>query len=660
MKILDKSMVWAGGVRSLLCLLLVIFAISCKQTNLSDEVISITIKGDSNCIINKLNIVKIQKGFAWKDIKKIAEATITVKENKEIKEWRLNDAKGEVIKDSKIFEKNETVWSVSKVINTTYLVEHWQENIIDENYTKLETETERGEAGRDSEAVAKEYKGFTAQAITQEKVKADGSTVIKVLYKRNIISLILDLQGGKTTTELKNEDGKNVLEGKFGASVNVENPTKENFAFGGFIPELPKTFLLDEDKKEYVAQWGKVVRINIIEGDERLEVKESQVSFLLEKAKTFGDVRASLEEKISLKPIWTSGDYGIYDFRRENYEGEEIKDDSPVEDGMKVYPRSNYIKFNWGGEHKNEIYGCNGEKPRGKIIIPTKTIRLNYIPFLDDPLAGDNKRGFLYCSELVSIDFTGCKNLETVDDNAFICCPKLESLNFTGCSKLKEFGFYNDNHTGLKSLNLKGCTELTKVKCSLCILFESLDLSLCAKLEELSLSGGYLDGGTINLTGCNNLICINIEYAGIRSIDLSPCPKLSTVVFRDCRNINSVNLTGCTELTYIMFCGGCDMTSIDLSQHKKLNKFHVCKSNSLKNVDLSGCTAIEALGGFDSTIDRCKNAEVKLGKNIKGIREDAFGKSYDYICKKVLVPNETIKQLVKDSGYPEDRIEMYN
>ena len=610
MKILDKSMVWARGVCSLLCLFLVIFAISCKQTNLSDEVISITVTGDSNCIINKLNIVKIQKGFAWKDIKKIAEATITVKENKEIKEWRLNDAKGEVIKDSKIFEKDETVWSVSKVINTTYLVEHWQENIIDENYTKLETETERGEAGRDSEAVAKEYKGFTAQAITQEKVKADGSTVIKVLYKRNIISLILDLQGGKTTTELKNEDGKNILEGKFGASVNVENPTKENFAFGGFTPELPKTFLLDEDKKEYVAQWGKVVRINIIEGDERLEVKESQVSFLLEKAKTFGDVRASLEEKISLKPAWTSGDYGIYDFRRENYEGEEIKDDSPVEDGMKVYPRSNYINFNWGGEHKNEIYGCNGEKPRGKIIIPTKTIRLNYVPFVYDPLAGDNKRGFLYCTELVSVDFTGC-------------------------SKLKEFEIYDYYDIGLKSLNLKGCTELT----------------------DLQLYGRY-GFGTINLTGCNNLISISIKNGCIQSIDLSSCPRLSSVYFRFCAYINSVNLTGCTELTDITLCDGSDITSIDLSQYKKLKEVHFCGSSSLKNVDLSGCTALEKID--ERCIGDCENAEVKLGKNIKGIREDAFGKSYDYICKKVLVPNETIKQLVKASGYPEDRIEMYN
>ena len=201
---------------------------------------------------------------------------------------------------------------------------------------------------------------------------------------------------------------------------------------------------------------------------------------------------------------------------------------------------------------------------------------------------------------------------------------------------------------------------MTKVECSLNMSFESLDLSLCAKLEKLSFSKGYCRDGTINLTGCNNLIYINIEDSGIRSIDLSPCPKLSTVVFRNCRNINSVNLTGCTELTHIMFCGGCDMTSIDLSQHKKLGGFHVDGSDSLKNVDLSGCTAIDALGGFASTINRCKNAEVKLGKNIKGIREDAFGESYDYICKKVLVPNETIKQLVKASGYPEDRIEMYN
>ena len=50
---------------------------------------------------------------------------------------------------------------------------------------------------------------------------------------------------------------------------------------------------------------------------------------------------------------------------------------------------------------------------------------------------------------------------------------------------------------------------------------------------------------------------------------------------------------------------------------------------------------------------------MKLPTSIIKIQYDAFGNNSDNYCKKVLVPNKTIKKLVKDSGYPEDRIEMY-
>jgi putative uncharacterized protein (fragment) len=152
MKILNKSIVWARGVRSLLCLLIIVFVPACKQSNVSN-------------------------------------------------------AKP----------------------NATYIVEHWQENIADSEYTKLLEEIKIGKAGEKTLAKARDYKGFKPESIAQEKVKADGSTVVKVLYKRNIISLILDLQGGKTTTRLKEAAGKNVLEGKFGASVNVDPPYKKVF-----------------------------------------------------------------------------------------------------------------------------------------------------------------------------------------------------------------------------------------------------------------------------------------------------------------------------------------------------------------------------------------------------------------------------------------------
>ena len=572
MKILDKSIVWARGVSSLFCLLLIIFVPACKQSNVSN-------------------------------------------------------AKP----------------------NATYIVEHWQENIADSEYTKLLEETKIGKAGEKTLAKARDYKGFKPESIAQEKVRADGSTVVKVLYKRNIISLILDLQGGKTTTRLKEAAGKNVLEGKFGASVNVDPPTKKCFEFAGFTPSLPKTFLLDEDKKEYVAQWGKVLTISIIEGDERLEVKEREVSFPIEKVRTFGDVKAKLAEKISLKPAWMSGDYGIYDFRHENYEGEEIKDDSPVEDGMKVYPCSNYIKFIW---LQNTIIGCGGERPMGSIIIPTKTTAITTSPYYkdDDILFSNSPR-------LISVDFSGCDKLEYIHRDAFNYCAGLESMNFTGCSKLKkiiigsnDFSWYEE--TNLKNITLTGCSAVTKVALSN-VPMTSIDLSSCANLHEV-----WLDFcrklETINLTGCNELTKIHIRGSlELKSIDLSSCPKLSDFNFCLCYDLESVNITGCSELKSATFCNGASVKNLDLSAFKKLEQFTCHVGESLESVDLSGCIALKRL--WEYTFENCKNAEVKLGKWIEKIDELALVN-----CKKVLVPNETIKQLVKASKYPEDRIEMYN
>ncbi|MGP1521615.1 MAG: hypothetical protein ACTTIZ_08970 [Treponema sp.] len=52
------------------------------------------------------------------------------------------------------------------------------------------------------------------------------------------------------------------------------------------------------------------------------------------------------------------------------------------------------------------------------------------------------------------------------------------------------------------------------------------------------------------------------------------------------------------------------------------------------------------------------NAVVTLPLSIKKIDKNSFGYGdYNY-CKKVVVPNNKIKQLVLDSSYPEARIEV--
>ena len=61
--------------------------------------------------------------------------------------------------------------------------------------------------------------------------------------------------------------------------------------------------------------------------------------------KTWSNVKAKVAEQISLKDGWKADEYEIYDYRWENYEGEEIKDDTLLKGVMRVYPRSNYAKF---------------------------------------------------------------------------------------------------------------------------------------------------------------------------------------------------------------------------------------------------------------------------------------------------------------------------
>ena len=69
---------------------------------------------------------------------------------------------------------------------TKYTVIHFWENANDDGYSFKESETKTGATGDKTNATAKSYPGFTAQTITQQDIKGDGSTIVSVKYKRNV------------------------------------------------------------------------------------------------------------------------------------------------------------------------------------------------------------------------------------------------------------------------------------------------------------------------------------------------------------------------------------------------------------------------------------------------------------------------------------------
>ncbi|MEF2754502.1 MAG: InlB B-repeat-containing protein, partial [Agathobaculum butyriciproducens] len=69
---------------------------------------------------------------------------------------------------------------------TEYTVIHWLENADDDEYSSEDIEEKTGATNSTTNAQAKSYSGFTAQAITQKTIAGDGSTIVNVYYKRNV------------------------------------------------------------------------------------------------------------------------------------------------------------------------------------------------------------------------------------------------------------------------------------------------------------------------------------------------------------------------------------------------------------------------------------------------------------------------------------------
>ncbi|MGP1437778.1 MAG: leucine-rich repeat domain-containing protein [Treponema sp.] len=458
---------------------IVLFSFTCRHTKKDIEKITITLKSDEHIKLKEPATFQIEKNTEWKKAKAIAISKIDrTDDDFEIKSWHLDNANGMVLESSYQFNKDSIVMVVSeKKAPTTasYKVEHWIQNIEDDGYTKKEEETKVSKIGLDTEATAKVYSGFKAKGITQEKVKADGKTLIKIEYDRKITSIILDLDGGETTTPLEAGEGKKkLLKGKFESKVKVENPKKENYSFVEWKPSLPEKFSAEDDSQVYVAQWKLITNIKInIKADERIQLEDTYINIL--PRKTFGSIKNELMSKVKLKtPEWNDNFYGVYDFKLEKEEGEKITDDFLIKEDITIYIRTNYTKFKF---EDDKLKGYDGsEKPRGRIIIPKNTTSIGLYAFND-------------CQEIKKIDFSECLLLNTIGKWSFRSCRGVKHIDLSACKKLSKIengAFYYCNK--LRTIKFLGCDELTVIGKDVFGYCEQLDdavLSQCNKLSKI-------------------------------------------------------------------------------------------------------------------------------------------------------------------------------
>lgn len=130
--------------------------------------------------------------------------------------------------------------------NVGFTVNHYLQNVADNNYTLDKTEEVGGFTESEvGDGLAETYPGFAALLYnTKAKVAADGSTVVEIYYDRNYYMMSFNLDGGY---------GVEPIYARYGASVKVENPTKPGYTFNGWEPQVPAT--VPAENTTHKAKW---------------------------------------------------------------------------------------------------------------------------------------------------------------------------------------------------------------------------------------------------------------------------------------------------------------------------------------------------------------------------------------------------------------------
>ena len=139
--------------------------------------------------------------------------------------WFTEKAGGEQIltESSVSIAANQTLYAHWTAGLVEYTVNHYQQNVENDGYSKADFETLNGTTGTDTKAAAKTYEGFKVKTFEQKTIAAEGSTVIDIYYDR--LTYTVQWMNGETPLETD----ENV---KYGAKPAYDGKTPERTEIG--------------------------------------------------------------------------------------------------------------------------------------------------------------------------------------------------------------------------------------------------------------------------------------------------------------------------------------------------------------------------------------------------------------------------------------------
>ena len=227
-----------------------------------------------------------------------------------------------------------------------------------------------------------------------------------------------------------------------------------------------------------------------IKGDERVETSSIDIP----ENTVWKVIKSDVSKKLQLKSGYQADDYGIYEWKIADKNGEAITDDRKLAAGDIVYAVTNYTKFNIDA---GALKGYTGGKPKGNIILPSDITKID-------------ENAFKECTELTgTLDLSKCVNLTLIGYDAFYKCSGLTGL------------ILPENLTTIDINAFAECENLTG-KLNLPESLKSVNdyaFNNCKKLNgELSLPQNLETIGKLAFKFCNGITSVKIRSAKLKLI----------------------------------------------------------------------------------------------------------------------------------------------
>lgn len=302
-----------------------------------------------------------------------------------------------------------------------YKVEHYLQDIEGDKFTlvKDDTEIQKGEINTETKAVAKNYEGFTAKTVTQEKIAADGKTVVKIEYIKNLVTLTLNLGDNDEDDhvvkyDLDDDTDTNENSASYNEEAVISNPSPYTYNF---------------------VSLGKI-NSNIIKKISTIIKKNQTFRVALNLGKTTGLTSIDTGEfancnnlvHITIPDGVTSIESRAF-YNCSSLTSITIPDSITFIDKNTFLHCYNLTKFDVSAN--NQHYSSSEDK---KILFnKDKTILLAY-PTANDSITIPTcvtsiaTGAFIYCNNLKSVIITD--NVTFIDENAFYGCKNLTSVTF--------------------------------------------------------------------------------------------------------------------------------------------------------------------------------------------------------------------------------------